>query len=206
MDSESDADGTHYFSPDPATRSQPTRLELTLPDLHLDLLADRGVFAATGIDAGTRYLLHAMPSIPADVFTILDLGCGYGPIALTLASRAPQSDVWAVDVNPRARTLTESNAVINELLNVRVAAPDDVPEGLQFDLIVSNPPIRIGKTALQGLLTRWLVRLRPGGRAWLVVQKHLGSDSLQRWLIGEGWATARLGSRRGYRILEVQAP
>lgn len=204
MDSESDArPPSHYFDAEPATTSDRRRLELALPDVHLELIADRGVFASSAIDAGTRYLLHNLPSIPADVYTVLDLGCGYGPIALTVAARAPQADVWAIDVNDRARTLTEANAGINELLNVRVAHPDDVPPGLRFDLIVSNPPIRIGKSALHDVLDRWLGRLAPKGRAWLVVQKHLGSDSLTRWLGSRGHPVERLGSRRGYRLLEV---
>jgi 16S rRNA (guanine1207-N2)-methyltransferase len=73
-----------------------------------------------------------------------------------------------------------------------------------FDRIVSNPPIRIGKTALHGLLLRWLPRLTPDGTAHLVVQKHLGSDSLARWLTEQGYPTTRLASRAGYRILKVR--
>ncbi len=203
MHSEGESDGSHYFDPNPTTESDRRTLELALPDLHLRLESDRGVFSASEIDAGTRYLLHNLPSISADVYTILDIGCGYGPIALTLAKRCPQADVWAVDVNERARALTTYNAAANELLNVKVAGPDDVPDEVMFDLIVSNPPIRIGKQELYSLLARWFARLKPGGRAWLVVQKHLGSDSLARWLDSSGYRVARLGSRRGYRLLEV---
>ncbi|NNE72542.1 MAG: methyltransferase, partial [Acidimicrobiales bacterium] len=82
--------------------------------------------------------------------------------------------------------------------------PDALDPDLTFDLIWSNPPIRIGKAALRDLLTRWLDRLTPAGTAVLVVQKHLGSDSLQTWLNEQGWATERLGSRMGYRLLAVQ--
>ena len=78
-----------------------------------------------------------------------------------------------------------------------------MPDDLAVDLIWSNPPIRIGKPALHALLTTWLQRLRPDGRAVLVVQKHLGSDSLQAWLTAEGWDATRLGSRAGHRLLQV---
>ena len=88
---------------------------------------------------------------------------------------------------------------------MRVAAPDDVPADVTFATIWSNPPIRIGKPALHELLTRWLGRLAPDGRALLVVHKHLGSDSLHRWLDAEGWPTTRLGSAKGYRLLDVRA-
>jgi 16S rRNA (guanine1207-N2)-methyltransferase len=74
---------------------------------------------------------------------------------------------------------------------------------VRFTAIFSNPPIRVGKAALHELLSTWLHRLTPEGRAWLVVHKHLGSDSLAAWLAGEGFAVRRLGSRMGYRLLEV---
>ena len=135
----------------------------------------------------------------------LDLGCGAGPIAVTLAGRAPGARVWAVDVNERARALCAANASANGRTNIVVAAPDDVPADVRFDVIWSNPPIRIGKAALHELLAAWLDRLTPSGRAVLVVQKHLGADSLQRWLIEHGWPTVRLASAKGYRLLEVHA-
>jgi 16S rRNA (guanine1207-N2)-methyltransferase len=177
-------------------------VRLALPDLTLDLETDRGVFSRGDIDAGTKLLLLEAPA-PATSGDHLDLGCGYGPIALTLARRAPDATVWAVDVNRRALALTEANAVANGLPNVRVAAPDDVPADVRFTTLWSNPPIRIGKDALHDLLVRWLPRLTPDGRAVLVVQKHLGADSLAKWLGGEGFPTTRLQSRAGYRLLEV---
>jgi 16S rRNA (guanine1207-N2)-methyltransferase len=82
---------------------------------------------------------------------------------------------------------------------------EEITPGTRFAAIWSNPPIRIGKQALHELLTTWLTRLSPGGRAHLVVQKNLGSDSLQRWLEDQGWPTERLTSRAGYRVLAVEA-
>jgi len=161
------------------------------------------VFARDGIDPGTKLLLLEAPPVPASG-DLLDLGCGYGPIAVTLARRAPGATVWAVDVNERARALTASNAAAAGATNVRVAAPDEVPADVRFAAIRSNPPIRIGKEPLHDLLRRWLPRLTDDGRAVLVVQKHLGADSLQRWLERQGFPATRLGSRVGYRLLEVQ--
>ena len=133
------------------------------------------------------------------------MGCGYGPIALSAAKRAADAHVWGVDVNNRALSLARSNAETNDIANVQFGTADELPPDLSFDLILSNPPIRIGKQALHELLTTWLDRLTPKGRAWMVVQKHLGSDSLADWLTSNGWATTRLGSRKGFRILETQA-
>jgi 16S rRNA (guanine1207-N2)-methyltransferase len=195
-------EAAHYFDEDPAADSEPRLVDLVLPDLTTTLQSDRGVFSADHVDPGTRYLLLEAPTPDPHVATALDLGCGYGPIARTLVHRAPEAHVWAVDVNQRARRLAAKNLAG---LPATVAAPDDVPEDVSFDLIWSNPPIRIGKAALRELLERWLARLTPTGSAVLVVQKHLGADSLARWLNEQGYATTRLGSRRGYRLLEVRA-
>ena len=130
------------------------------------------------------------------------VGVASGLDALTLALRSPGATVWAVDVNARARELTARNAERNGLTNVRVAAPDDVPADVAFAAIWSNPPIRIGKAALHELLLRWLARLAPDGVATMVVQKHLGADSLQVWLAGQGYPTERVASRQGFRVLQ----
>nr|BFE79746.1 hypothetical protein GCM10020093_023470 [Planobispora longispora] len=144
-----------------------------------------------------------MPSPPEG--DLLDLGCGYGPIALTMASRAPRATVWAVDVNRRSVDLCARNARSAGLDKVRSLHVDEVPPDVRFRAIWSNPAIRIGKAALHEMLTRWLSRLTPDGVAYLVVQKHLGSDSLQRWLNERGWPADRTASRSSYRILEVRS-
>ena len=147
-------------------------------------------------------MLRAVPAPPASG-NLLDLGCGYGPIACTLAHRAPEATVWAVDVNERALALTAQNAQRLGLGGVRAVTPEQVPEDLLLDGIWSNPPIRIGKQALHELLSSWLRRLVPEGAAWLVVQRNLGGDSLGAWLSSVGYAVERAGSRKGYRILRV---
>ncbi len=179
-------------------------MALTLPDLSIKLGTDSGVFAGGAVDPGTKYLLLDGPKPdPRGVGALLDIGCGYGPIALTLARRAPHSTVYAIDVNERARALCVANAAANGIDNVIVCAPDDVPAHLEFTGIWSNPPIRVGKPALHALLVRWLAQLAPGAHASLVVQRHLGSDSLAEWLTAQGFPTQRLGSRRAYRILDT---
>ena len=194
-----------YWTDSPGVASRPSEVDLLLPDVDLSLTTDRGVFSAERVDRGTRYLLLEGPDLPTGPVDLLDLGCGYGPIACTLASRRPEARVWAVDVNERARDLCRANAAAAGLANVEVAAPDDVPVDVRLAAIWSNPPIRIGKPALHDLLTRWLDLLTPDGTAHLVVQRHLGADSLARWLDDRGWATERRGSRKGFRLLDVAA-
>jgi 16S rRNA (guanine1207-N2)-methyltransferase len=196
--------GEHYFAERPGAASRRRAVDLVLPDLHLRLETDSGMFSPDRVDAGTRVLLETVPP-PPQAGDLLDLGCGYGPIALTLASRSPQASVWGVDVNRRALELAGSNASAADLDNVRFMLADELDAGLRFAAIWSNPPIRIGKTALHDLLLAWLPRLSPGGLAHLVVQKHLGSDSLQRWLNDQGFPTERVASRSAYRVLRVSS-
>ena len=210
--------GEHYYTEQPAAAHRPGRVHVLLPGLHLDLETDAGVFSAGRLDPGTRLLLDTAPAPPPSG-DFLDLGCGYGPLALTLAARSPGARVWAVDVNQRALDLCARNASRAGLGNVRcVAAGNSAADNraadnraadnrgslpATVDLIWSNPPLRTGKQALHTLLTGWLGRLAPGGTAWLVVQRHLGADSLHRWLEGEGWPVTRAAARTGYRVLQV---
>lgn len=193
---------SHYFDERPGVASDTELVEVALPGVAFTMLTDRGVFSHGHLDTGTAVLLREAPA-PPDAGTFLDLGCGSGAIALALAKRSPGATVWAVDVNDRARDLTAANAGRNGTGNVRVATPDDVPADVRFDLIWSNPPIRIGKAALHELLLTWLGRLAPGGAALLVVQKHLGADSLQRWLTEQGHLTDRIASHAGFLLLQV---
>lgn len=194
----------HYFDPAPSSASKRGSVPLTLVDLNATLTVDRGVFSTERVDAGTRYLLMEAPRPTPEMRNVLDLGCGYGPIAIALALRTAQAVVWAVDVNERALELCRHNAEAAGVADrVRACHPDDLPTDITFDGIWSNPPIRVGKAALHSMLERWLTQLTRGAHAYLVVQRNLGSDSLQGWLQGLGWQADRLGSRAGYRILDV---
>jgi 16S rRNA (guanine1207-N2)-methyltransferase len=194
---------SQYFAEQPTASHRPGTVHVVLPDLHLELATDSGVFSPERLDPGTRLLLESAPPPPAHG-DLLDLGCGYGPLALALAARAPAARVWAVDVNRRALDLCSTNAAAAGLARVRCLEPADAALPATFQLIWSNPPIRIGKQALHGLLTDWLGRLAAGSAAYLVVQRNLGSDSLQRWLAVAGWDADRIAARAGYRVLRVQ--
>jgi 16S rRNA (guanine1207-N2)-methyltransferase len=195
----------HYFDPVPETASKPRTLRLRAGDLEVELQADRGVFASRAIDLGTLTLLKEAP-LPPPGGDLLDLGSGYGPIAIAVARRSPAAKVWAVDVNERALQLTRDNALAAKTPNVVACLPDEVPAEVSFAAIYSNPPVRVGKAPLHELLLRWLPRLAPGASAYLVVQRHLGADSLATWLAAEGWRVQRIKSKKGYRILEVKPP
>jgi len=191
-----------YFEAQPGARSQRRMIEVRVAGLQFDLVTDRGVFSVDRLDPGTKVLLELAPP-PPPAGDVLDLGCGYGPIAIALARQASGAHVWAVDVNERARHLTAENAQRLSASNLTVAAPDDVSAETRFAAIYSNPPVRVGKSALHVLLLEWLPRLAPDGHAYLVVQRHLGADSLAAWLTDQGYAVHRIGSRQGYRVFDV---
>ncbi|MEU5548588.1 MULTISPECIES: class I SAM-dependent methyltransferase [unclassified Micromonospora] len=197
--------GDHYFTAEPSTPGQAREVQFSVAGRDYALASAGGVFSATRLDPGTAVLLRkAQLPTPAAVGPLLDLGSGFGPIACVLASVAPQATVWAVDVNERARELTAGNAQrLGVADRLRVATPEEVPADLHFAEIWSNPPIRIGKEDLHQLLGRWLPRLAPDGVAWLVVARHLGGDSLQRWLVEQGWRVERHASQKGFRVLRV---
>jgi 16S rRNA G1207 methylase RsmC len=197
--------GDHYFTARPAAAARPREIEFTAAGRDYTLVSSSGVFSADRLDPGTAVLLRKADLPTADVTgPLLDLGCGFGPITCVLADHAPRATVWAVDVNERARELTAANAArVGAADRVRVVAPTEVPAGLTFAQLWSNPPIRIGKEGLHELLLRWLPRLAPDGVAWLVVARHLGGDSLHRWLVEQGWQAERYASQKGFRVLRV---
>lgn len=209
MTSEPSEPQPHYFqTPDPASVTGQRELDCVLAGHEVTLVVTGGVFSQYRIDLGTRVLLREVPP-PPPTGDLLDLGCGWGPLAITQALQSPEATVWAVDVNELALELTATNAGRAGVSNIRTAAPDSVPAEVRFAAIWSNPPIRIGKNQLHELLLRWLPRLVPGGQAHLVVQRHLGADSLHRWLqdsLPSGWSVERAGSAKGYRVLRVTSP
>jgi len=195
----------HYFSPEPGEPGRARTVTFQVGDRNYTLASAGGVFSADRLDPGTAVLLRkAVPPAPDLTGELLDLGCGYGPIACVLATVAPDTVVWAVDVNARARELAAANAAALGVADrVRVAAPDRVPAAVQFAQIWSNPPVRVGKPELHAMLGQWLPRLLPDGVAWLVIARHLGGDSLQHWLIGRGWTVTRHASQKGFRVLRI---
>lgn len=196
---------SHYFVT-PEETGKTRLIRASIWDREYEFTTAPGVFSGSRLDLGTSVLLRTcFPD--ASARTLLDLGCGYGPIAVALATELPKATIHAVDVNELALELTGRNASSHGVSEqVKATTPDELEEDVTFDEIWSNPPIRIGKTALHELLLTWLPRLKPAGVAYLVVGKNLGADSLQNWLIDQGWQTERLASAKGFRVFAVTRP
>lgn len=194
---------SHYFAT-PDTQSPQRTLTVRLAGREVDVVTSGGVFSGHRLDLGTKVLLHDAPT-PPTTGDLLDLGCGWGPIALELALSSPDATVWAVDVNERALELTRENAAALGAENVRAVLPHEVPDDVRFATLWSNPPIRVGKDVLHEMLRTWLPRLTDDGTAHLVVQRNLGADSLITWLNRDlaPLQARKTGSSKGYRVIEV---
>lgn len=197
---------SHYFSPNPEGELVPREIQVTLAGEDYTVTTAGGIFSPEHIDTGTKILLASTPTAPA-TGNLLDLGCGWGPIALNLALESPDATVWAVDVNERALELVRINAQRLGLTNINAVLVDDVPADIVFETIWSNPPIRVGKVELHAILEAWIPRLAPDAEAWLVVQRNLGSESLQKWL-ETGFSipleVIRENISKGFRVTRVR--
>ena len=196
----------HYFTAEPASAAERRALRVFLADRELMVETAPGVFCPDRVDIGTAVLLREAPEPPAHG-NLLDLGCGWGPIALSLGLHSPHASIWAVDVNQRALGLARDNAKTLGIPDFHAVIPAEVPAEIRFSAIWSNPPIRVGKEMLHDMLLTWLPRLEASGTAYLVVQKNLGADSLQRWLADHldpsELEVDRHASARGFRLLSV---
>jgi 16S rRNA (guanine1207-N2)-methyltransferase len=195
----------HYFASSPEGPLATREITVNLNGNKTQVLTAGGIFSPEHIDQGTQILLaHIEAANPTGTF--LDIGCGWGPIALALALHSPKATIYAIDVNERSLELTKMNADKLGITNIVVCKPEDVPDDVVFDEIWSNPPIRVGKKVLHEILNLWINRLVKGGTARLVVQKNLGSDSLHKWLVEEfspAFESTRIDSSKTFRVLKV---
>ena len=195
----------HYFASSPEGPLVTREITVNLNGNKTQVLTAGGIFSPEHIDQGTQVLLtHLEAANPTGTF--LDIGCGWGPIALALALQSPKAKIYAIDVNERSLQLTKMNAEKLGITNIIVCKPENVPQEIMFDEIWSNPPIRVGKKVLHEILNVWIKKLVQGGTARLVVQKNLGSDSLHKWLMEEfspEFDSTRIDSSKTFRVLKV---
>lgn len=194
----------HYFSEQPLTDAKTHEVEFEVEGKVFQLTAASGTFSSTRLDAGTKVLLKESAHFPG-AGTILDIGCGWGPISLAIAQLRPNTQVLGLDVNSRSLELATKNANRMGLQNFKAVRVEELPEGLKLDGIWSNPPIRVGKAVLHELMQTWIPRLRVGGSAMLVVQKQLGAESFQKWLADSfsDFQVSRHSIDKGYRVIRV---
>ena len=170
-----------YYTRNPSSSSRPAECVFTWRGKELRFTTDAGVFSRGELDTGTRLLLDALPeTLSGD---ILDLGCGWGPIGISIQALRPEARVILADVNLRALDLARGNADRN---GVRVACVESdgfsALEGRMFDAVVTNPPVRAGKQVIYRLFREAYDHLVPGGSLYLVIRKQQGAESCIRYL------------------------
>ncbi len=196
-----DPPAQHYFSRQPQVASHPREIAIRVRGLLLHLQSDRGVFSHGGLDKGTKLLAETMEVPPGA--EVLDWGAGYGPLGLVAASISPTSRVTLVELNERAAELAAANARTLGLANVEVIT-GPAPEALgerDFDAIISNPPLRAGRQAVEAVIAYAAQHLRPGGELWLVIPTNKGAKTFLQHMTQLFPRTATKAISGGYRVL-----
>ncbi|MFD2707306.1 class I SAM-dependent methyltransferase [Salibacterium lacus] len=172
----------HYFDESPERKSEQRVVTAQLRGKRMSFHSDHGVFSKSEVDYGTRMLLevYRFPEMEGD---ILDIGCGYGSIGLTLAAEADRT-IWMTDVNERALSLAAQNAEKDGLSNTRIMKSSlfEALEGEKFASVISNPPVRAGKETVHALFEKAYDHLCSKGTFWTVLQKKQGAPSAKEKL------------------------
>ncbi|MGD7046406.1 class I SAM-dependent methyltransferase [Jeotgalibacillus proteolyticus] len=195
----------HYYSKTPGTESNPLWWDYTLRGHTLRFKTDQGVFSKKEVDFGSRFLIETF-SEPEIEGPLLDVGCGYGPIGLTLAKSTNNREIHLVDVNNRALDLARENAVRNDVSFVKVYESDclDQVTTRNFAAILTNPPIRAGKKVVHQIFEQSAEKLAPGGELWVVIQKKQGAPSAKDKLEALFGTVEVAEKNKGYFILRAK--
>lgn len=187
-----------YYSPEPTSAHDEREVEIDVLGVKSRCLTDAGVFSRDGLDTGTRAMLEALPELHGRV---LDLGCGWGPVGVTLAQKYPECEIVMTDVNQRAAELSRRNLARNGARAEVVQGDGFENVSGAFDFILTNPPIRAGKAVIYGLFDAARAHLTEDGALYIVIRKQQGAESAQRYLQGIYRDVARIARDKGYWVL-----
>ena len=196
---------SHYFQNDPLLASKKRDITLSINGLTLHFKSDNGVFSKSKVDEGSLALLKAI--IPLHLTgKILDLGCGYGPIGLTIAVTSPSARVDLADINERALALCEENAQLLGLGQRVTCLQSDIYTNVEgpYDSIVVNPPIRAGKRVTYKMYEGALQRLIDGGSLYVVIRKDQGAPTASRFIEGLFGNISLISRDKGYYIYQAK--
>lgn len=193
----------HYFTNEKNLKSNEKTFNINIKDNNYQFITDEGVFSKEYLDFGSKVLLDNIEVLESDK-NILDLGCGYGPIGISLAKENPKKTVYMIDINERAVGLSTKNALKNNVSNVVIKANEILKDvTVKFDLIVTNPPIRAGKKTVFEFYEQSFKYLNDGGRLYVVIQRKQGAPtSLEK--IEELFKNAEIIDKvKGYWIIRA---
>ncbi len=192
----------HYYTRNPVSESRPVSCEYIYRGIPLAFQTDAGVFSKGEVDTGTDLLLNALPEeMRGD---ILDLGCGWGAIGISVARKWPEAKVTMADVNLRALALSRENAKRNHA-DVACVESDGMAAfaGRRFDTIVTNPPIRAGKQVIYRMFADAAACLKPGGALYLVIRKQQGAESCMKYLQTMFSSVEKIDKSGGFWVLKA---
>ncbi|MEQ2528948.1 class I SAM-dependent methyltransferase [Robertmurraya yapensis] len=194
----------HYYSRDQKVESNPTYWDFTLRNHKLKFKTDNGVFSKREVDFGSRLLVESfeLPEVEGD---LLDVGCGYGPIGLSIAKDTGRN-IHMVDVNERALSLAKENATLNNIVNVSIYESNclDQVKHKEFAAILTNPPIRAGKKVVHQIFEQSFSYLKDQGELWVVIQKKQGAPSAIEKMTELFGDVETVEKKKGYFILRAK--
>lgn len=196
----------HYYTNQPNSKSEPQYFETTLIGSIFHFKTDSGVFSKGRIDYGSEVLINAVSEEDLIEGNLLDLGCGYGPIGLSLAKQFSDRQVHMVDINERAVELAKENAWTNGIQNVSIY-PSSLFEKVEekdYSAVISNPPIRAGKKTVHSILEESYGYLKPGGSLFIVIQKKQGAPSAKKKMQEVFGNVTRIALDKGYWVLKSE--
>lgn len=195
----------HYYSKKPQVGSNPSKWKFTLRGFSFIFETDAGVFSKSEVDFGSRVLIDSfeMPNVEG---CILDVGCGYGPIGLSIAKSYPERVIHMMDVNERAVSLAEKNAEVNGVQNVQVFESDGLSavQEEQVAVVMTNPPIRAGKDTIFRFYDQAFEKLVDNGELWIVIQKKQGAPSTIAHLEEKFTEVTVVERKKGYWIIKAK--
>jgi 16S rRNA (guanine1207-N2)-methyltransferase len=195
----------HYYSRTQKVESDPKFWDFTLKNNQFRFKTDNGVFSKREVDFGSRLLIESF-EMPKTEGSLLDVGCGYGPIGLSLAKYYQDRMIHMVDVNGRAIELARENAELNRIQNVKVYESDcllNVKEKT-FAAILTNPPIRAGKKTVHDIFEQSFEHLTSQGELWVVIQKKQGAPSAIEKLNNLFNHVETIDKSKGYFVIKAQ--
>lgn len=198
---------SHYFDISPDSPSKKNIIQSRISGLDFVFETDSGVFSKKGIDFGSNLLLESsIEDIKSKVrgeLSVLDLGCGYGPVGIVLKRIFPEIILSMTDINERALGLAGLNALGNNVKYANIFL-SDAHEGLEghYDIILTNPPVRAGKKTVFRFYEKSYELLNQNGVLYVVIQKKQGAPSSEEKLKKLFGNCAIIGKKAGYRVLK----
>ena len=192
-----------YYTREPRSESRPQDCAWTYRGNAMTFRTDAGVFSKGEVDTGTALLLEALPEKMSG--EILDLGCGWGVIGVSIARTWPEARVTMADVNLRALELARGNAERNGAAAECIESDGmSALRGRMFDAVVTNPPIRAGKQVIYQMFADAAAQLKPGGCLYLVIRKQQGAESCIRYLSTLFSGVEKLSRSGGFWVLRAE--